>query len=102
MGRRVEKVIQEVEVATLFCDSCGSTEKMARYSENRRCGRCGREVCFACQYIADGEFDYGTQCKHCHGLEAIYLAPLNAAYREIERINREWKEESLKAGKRDV
>lgn len=96
MGKRVKKVTKEVEVTTLFCDICGGVEKMARYSENRRCGRCDREVCFTCQYIGDGEFEHGTQCKHCKDLEKIYLAPLNAAYQEIERVNREWKEQSLK------
>lgn len=90
--RTVSKVTKEVEIVTLICDLCGSTE-MPRYEQNRRCEICGREVCGNCQ----DDFEHETRCKICGKLAPEWIPKINEAYRQYEQLQEDWKVASLAA-----
>lgn len=94
--RKVTRSMQEVEITTILCDLCGSDKNVPRYSENRTCERCQREVCGECQGpYPEEEISDETICKHCKVLEAKFQPLLNEAYREYGKIKAQWKAESL-------
>ena len=85
------KETRNVEVTIIACDLCGSEENIARFGCNRTCQICSRVICNSCV----GDFEYETRCKPCDGLAGKWIPLINAAYEEYERLQKEWKKESL-------
>lgn len=89
------KEMRSVEVTIMACDLCGSERDIARYECNRRCAICRRTICNSCV----GDFVHETRCKICDTLAGKWIPIINAAYQEYERVQDEWKKESLASGK---